>query len=81
MQADAEKDVLLQRLDVLLQLESRNRNARGYFLTQIFEKNVQGHKFEVNSLPCFHFNPLSHACTRERHTGLFSRIIREPELR
>lgn len=46
MQADAEKDVLLQRLDVLLQLESRNRNARGYFLTQIFEKNVQGHKFE-----------------------------------
>jgi len=55
MQADAEKDVLLQRLDVLLQLESRNRNARGYFLTQIFEKNVQGHKFEVNSLPWFHF--------------------------
>ena len=51
MQADAEKAVLLQRLEVLLQLESRNRNARGYFLTQIFEKNVQGHKFEVHSLP------------------------------
>ena len=53
MQADAEKEILLQRLDVLLQLESRNRNARGYFLTQIFEKNVQGRKFKVGSLPWY----------------------------
>lgn len=51
MPVEGEKELLLQRLKVLLQLEDRNRNARGYFLTQIFERNVDGRKFEVCALP------------------------------